>query len=43
LREIEFDGWLALECIRTHGDPLENMRACVEYLRDCWERAAPDK
>lgn len=39
LREIDFDGWLALECMPTPGDPLENMRACVEYLRGCWERA----
>ena len=43
LREIEFDGWLALECMPTPGDPLENMRACVEYLRGCWERAEPEK
>ena len=40
LREIEFDGWLALECMPTPGDPLENMRACVEYLRRCWDEAA---
>ena len=40
LREIDFDGWLALECMPTPGDPLENMRSCVEYLRGCWERAA---
>jgi len=40
MREIDFDGWLALECMPTPGDPLENMRACVEYLRGCWERAA---
>ena len=40
LREIEFDGWLALECMPTPGDPLENMRACVEYLRGCWDEAA---
>ena len=33
LREIEFDGWLALECLPTPGNPLENMRACVEDLR----------
>jgi len=39
LREIEFDGWLALECMPTPGDPQENMRACVAYLRRCWERA----
>ncbi len=39
LREIEFDGWLALECGRTPGDPLSNMRACVEFLRDCWDEA----
>ncbi len=43
LREIEFDGWLALECMPTPGDPLENMRACVEFLRDCWESAAGDQ
>ena len=43
LREIEFDGWLALECMPTPGDPLENMRACVEYLRRCWECAEPEK
>ncbi len=42
LREIEFDGWLALECMPTPGDPLENMRGCVQYLRGCWERATPD-
>lgn len=41
LREIDFDGWLALECMPTPGDALENMRACVEYLRGCWERAEP--
>ena len=41
LREIDFDGWLALECMPTPGDPLENMRACVAYLRSCWERAIP--
>ena len=41
LREIEYDGWLALECMPTPGDPLENMRACVEFLRGCWEKAAP--
>ena len=41
LREIEFDGWLALECLPTPGDPLDNMRACVKFLRRCWERAAP--
>ena len=41
LREIEFEGWLALECMPTPGDPLENMRACVEYLRRCWEEAQP--
>ena len=41
LREIDFDGWLALECMPTPGDPLENMRACVAYLRRCWERAEP--
>ncbi len=41
LREIEYDGWLALECIETPGDPCENMRACVKYLRHCWEQAAP--
>ena len=40
LREIEFEGWLALECVPTPGDPLENMRACVEHLRRCWEEAA---
>ena len=40
LRKIDFDGWLALECMPTPGDPLENMRACVEYLRGCWESAA---
>ena len=39
MREIDFDGWLALECMPTPGDPLENMRACVQYLRGCWERA----
>lgn len=39
LREIEFDGWLALECTPRPGDPLANMRACVQYLRGCWERA----
>ena len=39
LRDIEFDGWLALECMPTPGDALENMRACVRYLRGCWERA----
>ena len=39
LREIEFDGWLALECMPTPGDPLENMRASVAYLRRCWEEA----
>lgn len=43
LREIEFDGWLALECMSTPGDPLSNMRACVEYLRRCWDRAASDQ
>ena len=43
LREIEFEGWLALECQPTPGDPLENMRACVQYLRDCWEKAAPEQ
>lgn len=43
LREIEFDGWLALECMPTPGDPLSNMRACVEYLRGCWERAAGEQ
>ena len=42
LREIDFDGWLALECMPTPGDPLENMRVCVEFLRDCWERAEPE-
>ncbi len=41
LREIEFEGWLALECMPTPGDPLENMRACVEFLRRCWDRAEP--
>ena len=40
LREIDFDGWLALECMPTPGDPLENMRGCVEYLRGCWDEAA---
>lgn len=39
LREIEFGGWLALECMPTPGDPLENMRACVAYLRGCWDEA----
>ena len=43
LREIDFDGWLALECGRTPGDPLANMRACVEFLRGCWERAAGEQ
>ena len=43
LREIDFDGWLALECMPSPGDPLENMRACVAYLRRCWERAASDR
>lgn len=43
LREIDFEGWLALECMPTPGDPLSNMRACVDYLRQCWERAAPGK
>ncbi len=42
LREIEFDGWQALECMSTPGDPLSNMRACVAYLRRCWERAEPE-
>ncbi len=41
LHEIEFEGWLALECLATPGDPLEDMRDSVEYLRACWERAAP--
>ena len=41
LRETAFDGWLALECMPTPGDPLENMRACVEFLRRCWDRAEP--
>lgn len=39
LREIDFDGWLALECMPTPGDPLENMRVSVAYLRGCWEQA----
>ncbi len=43
LWEIEFDGWLALECMPTPGDPLENMRACVEYLRRCWESAVGEQ
>ena len=42
LREVDFDGWLALECMPTPGDPLENMRACVAHLRGCWERAEPE-
>ncbi|MCY4071755.1 MAG: sugar phosphate isomerase/epimerase [Chloroflexi bacterium] len=42
LREIDFDGWLALECMPTPGDPLDNMRACVKYLRRCWDRAEPE-
>ena len=43
LREIAYDGWLALECMPTPGDPLGNMRASVAYLRRCWERAEPEK
>ena len=43
LREIDFDGWLALECMPTPGDPLENMRDCVQYLRGCWDKAAAGK
>ena len=43
LHEIKFDGWLALECMPTPGDPLENMRASVEYLRGCWEQAAGEQ
>ena len=43
LREIEFEGWLALECMPEPGDPLENMRACVAYLRRCWEQAEPEQ
>ena len=39
LRKIDFEGWLALECMPTPGDALENMRACVRYLRGCWESA----
>ncbi|MCY3867305.1 MAG: sugar phosphate isomerase/epimerase [Chloroflexi bacterium] len=39
LREIDFDGWLALECMPTPGDPLANMCASVAYLRGCWESA----
>jgi sugar phosphate isomerase/epimerase len=42
LREIEFEGWLALECSVT-GDPSKSLPACVEFLRRCWERAAPDE
>ena len=43
LREIEFEGWLALECLETPGEPAETLPACVEFLRRCWEHAAPEQ
>jgi sugar phosphate isomerase/epimerase len=38
LREREFEGWFALECMVT-GDPERTIPEAVRFLRDAWDRA----
>jgi sugar phosphate isomerase/epimerase len=39
LREIGFEGWLALEC-NVPGDPTQMLPETVKFLTACWEKSA---
>jgi sugar phosphate isomerase/epimerase len=42
LREIDFDGWLTLECA-VPGEPDETLPSAVQFLKHCWRQAASEE